>query len=102
MTAPDDPGILAKVTVGLGAALTALGTWAWHHTHARIKDTETKMDSKASSDEVDRHRDHISKLFDKVQELSDKTDLRFAAVEARASDRHVELLNAIHSMGRDK
>ena len=100
MTAPqpDDVGLAAKIMGGLGAALAALGTWAWAHTHSRIKDVDMKADTKASSEEVDRHRDHIGKLFDKVQELSDKTEARFTVMEQTGFDRHIELLNAIHSI----
>ena len=103
MTAPqpEDVGLAAKIMAGMGAALAALGTWAWAHTHKRIEQVDKKAESKASAEEVDRHRDHIAKLFDKIGELSDKTEIRFAAVESKASDRHVELLNAIHSI-KDK
>lgn len=96
MSAPDDPDILSKVTAGLGAALTALATWAWAHTHKRVDAVDAKIDGKASTVEVDRHRDHIAKLFDKVQELSDKTDMRFSKMESDNFSRHVELLHAIH------
>ena len=100
MTAPqpDDVGLAAKIMGGLGAALAALGTWAWAHTHSRIKDVDMKADTKASSEEVDRHRDHIGKLFDKVQELSDKTEVRFTVMEKAGFERHIELLNAIHGL----
>jgi len=100
MTAPqpDDVGLAAKIMGGLGAALAAIGTWAWAHTHARIKDVDMKADTKASAEEVDRHRDHISKLFDKISELSDKTEIKFTVLERQSTDRHIELLNAIHSI----
>lgn len=38
------------------------------------------------------------KLFEKINELSDKTETRFTSVEGKASDRHVELLNAIYAI----
>ena len=93
---PDDVGWMAKALAAMGVALTGLATWAWQHTHSRIKDVDMKTDGKASTEEVERHRDHITKLFDKIEELSDKTEVRFTVIESRASDRHVELLKAIH------
>lgn len=98
---PDEMGLAAKIMAGLGAALAALGTWAWAHTHSRIKDVEMKADSKASIEEVDRHRDHIAKLFDKIAELSDKTEVRFSVMEKAGFERHIELLNAIHELKKD-
>ena len=100
MTAPqpDDVGLAAKIMAGMGAALAALGTWAWTHTHRRIDKVDTKADGKAGLDEVDRHRDHIAKLFDKIGDLSDKTEVRFAVMEKQSFDRHIELMNAIHSI----
>src|SRR3990167_16968 len=100
MTAPqpEDIGIAAKIMAGLGAALAALGTWAWAWTHRRIESVDKKADSKASAEEVDRHRDHIAKLFDKISELSDKTEIKFTVLERQSTDRHIELLNAIHSI----
>ena len=95
---PDAQGWMAKALAGMGVALTALATWAWNHTHKRIDNVDTKADAKADNAEVDRHRDHIAKLFDKLEELGDKTEVRFAVMEKSGFERHVELLNAIHGI----
>ena len=58
-----------------------------------------EMDKKADVVEVDRHRESIAKLFDKIDELDHKTEMRFTATQATASDRHIELLKAIHAVG---
>lgn len=97
---PEDVGWLAGAVTALGAALTALGTWAWNHTHGRIRDVDLKADGKAdgkaTNDEMTRHRDYIGKLFEKIEELGDKTEVRFTVVESKAADRHIELMKAIH------
>ena len=95
---PDDIGLLGKLIGAMGVALTALGTWAWSHTHKRIDNVGDKLEGKASADEVMVQRGHIAKLFDKVEELGDRTELRFSAQDARAHQMHIELLNAIHSL----
>lgn len=93
----EDPGLWAKIAAGFGAALAALGTWAWAHTHTRIDrkaDAQTFMDLKnrvethmvgkavfeehlrsderqleAINNEMSNQRGNIGKLFDKVEEV---------------------------------
>ena len=113
MSAPPDTGYLHSLVAGLGAALAAVGTWAWSHTHKRI---DTVTDGSVSQKSFDahqkdehEHRERMdesiagaratqAKLFDKIQELSDKTEVRFTVNEKTAVDRHIELLNAIHQI----
>ena len=63
----EDPDLLSKLLAAMGVALTALGTWAWNHTHKRIDTIASKTDEKADLEEVNRHRDHIAKLFESEQ-----------------------------------
>lgn len=97
---PEGAGWMGAAITALGAALSALAAWAWNHTHSRIKDVDGKADKKADKDQTNgeliRHRDYIGKLFDKIEEMGDKTEVRFSSVEARAADRHIELMKAIH------
>ena len=100
MSTGSDPDLWAKIAGGFGAALSALGTWAWGHTHKRIDKVESALISK---DEFDAHikadekiqstiaaelttqRGHIGKIYDQMRDMEDK-----------GHSRHVELLNAIH------
>ena len=112
---PEDVGIAAKIMAGMGAALAALGAWAWHHTHKRIDekaemkaldalakrvedhtiskdvfDEHAQGDTRAFnslSDEISRQRGHVEKIFDELKEV--RRDM---------SDGHKELLNAIHGI----
>lgn len=113
MAAPDGEGYLHSLVAGLGAVLMALGTWAYNFIHKRIdgisdagirKDTfeeHMKSDEKtmaAINAEITTQRQNVAKLFDKIEELGDKTETRFTVNEKTAVDRHIELLNAIHNI----
>ena len=130
MTTPsgDDIGLAAKIMGGMGAALSALGAWEWAHTHARIDrkaDKEafdklsahiethmigttafsehTKSDERQLEQlngEISTQRGHIAKLFDKIEELGDKTEVKFNVLERLGTERHIELLKAIQEIKR--
>lgn len=81
------------------AALFGLGAHVWKRTEAKVDALENgkaskvdvaiiaaKVEGKADSFEMDRQRDNIAKVFDKLDEYS-----------RRAEDRHRELLIALHS-----
>jgi hypothetical protein len=64
---PDDASILGKLLAGTGAALAALGAWAWRHTHSRIDRVDTsKADKEAFDRLAERVENHSisTKLFD--------------------------------------
>lgn len=92
-------GEAKNVIYGLIAALFGIGGWVWRITHAKVEAMETgkaskadlqalaaKVDAKADIGEMDRQRDNIAKLFDKLDEYG-----------RRAEDRHRELLTALHT-----
>ncbi len=112
MSAEGDPGLIAKILGGVSAALTAIATWAWAHTHKRIdekadkemlvalttemrdklsaaefegyvKATERRFDEIGS--ELTTQRGHITKIFDKLEDMN-----------RRAEDRAMRLLEAIN------
>lgn len=128
MAEPTDHEWIWKIVAGLWAAVTALATWAWHHTHKLV---DGKADGKAldaltrrveehtisrdmfeqhvkSDDqqlagiakEMDTQRANVVKLFEKIEEAVDRTEVRFSRIEQQAHDRHVQLLEAIHAVGR--
>lgn len=86
------------VIYALIAALFGLGAHVWKKTEARVEalesgkaskkdmdDLENRVDGKVDAAEMDRQRDNISKVFDRLDEYS-----------RRAEDRHRELLTALH------
>ena len=114
MSAPDD-GYLHALVAGLGAALLAAGTFVANYFSKRIDTVAENSVSQKSFDArgeaYDRRLLEInesfrdmkavqSELFAKISDLSDNTELRFQKIEDKATDRHVELLNAIHATGK--
>ena len=102
LSAVTEGDVFQKIAAGVGAALAALGTWAWSHTHSRIDRLETRTITKedfqmhAESDErimgkieeeQSTQREHIGKIFDQMRDM-----------EAKSHEQHVELLNAIHGI----
>lgn len=86
------------VIYALIAALFGLGAHVWKKTESRVEalesgkaskkdmdDLENRVDGKVDAAEMDRQRDNISKVFDRLDEYS-----------RRAEDRHRELLTALH------
>lgn len=121
----DDGGIAWKLLAGAGAALTALATWAWNHTHSRIKDMDdTKADRNALCNLVKKVEEHMitKEVFDQHLESDEKqlgaidSELsvqrghiakifdKLEDVRATIHAQHVEIINAIHeaTQGRRK
>lgn len=125
-----DPTLLAKVAGGLVGALSAAYWWMWNMTHKKIdgkadkeafdalaKRIEEHMITKALFEEhtkSDEHqlgalkeealiqRGHIAKLFDRLEESTAETQVRFTQQDTAAHQRHIDLLNAIHEIAKKK
>ena len=121
---------MAKMVAAAGGLLTIFGAWFGLHkyTHGKIdgKADMKTLDALAkrveeyaiSRDVFDQHvksdeqqlesigkeisvqRGNIGKLFDKIDEASDRTEVRFVTIEKQSVDRHIELLNAIHRLAK--
>lgn len=76
MTPPDDPSFWKTAFEWAWAVVATLGGLVW-------KSQNEKIEGQAK--EIDRQRDNISKLFDKLETHGQ-----------RSEDRHHELLKAIH------
>lgn len=87
MSNEGDPTLWRQVVEWMWAPLGAMIGVVWNMLHKRIDGLEAKLESgdHANSDEIDRQRDNIAKLFDKLEQHSQ-----------RAEDRHRELLTALH------
>lgn len=60
----------AKYVLGLcTAALGTTGAWIYNGTQGRFKKIERELALKASEAELNRQRDNIGKLFEKVEEV---------------------------------
>ncbi len=85
MPTPDPEGmsLLGKV-IAAGTALATPIVWLW-----------TKLDKKADKVEVDRQRDNIGKLFEKLDEHAQADATSFQKMFERMSDNHAEVLRAL-------
>ena len=106
MTPSENSGYLHSLVAGLGAALLAIGTWAWNMTHKRIDTTVMKdlfdahikndeKELKGIHDEITLQRGNIAEVFDRIDALSDETQTRFTVNDKQAFERHLQLLEAI-------
>lgn len=104
MSSDNDPSWIAQTIGAMGAAVTALATWAWTHTHKRINDRVEKASfkeyAKARGERLDkidetlsRHEEITEKLFDKIEELNDQTSVKFSISEKENRIRHEALLS---------
>lgn len=119
--APGDGNEYLNLLVGgLGSSLAALSAWSWQHTHRRIDAVDKRMNvvvtnesfaanMKSRDERLDKidtaleRQDAVTgKLFDKLEEAMDKTEVRFTLTERQNFDRHLELLKAIQNVADRK
>lgn len=89
MAAPDPEGfsLLAKVIGAAAAIVVPLGgTYKW---------ITGSLDKKADQSEMDRQRDNISKLFDKLDEHQKSDSENFTKVMEKMSEIHVDLIERL-------
>lgn len=69
-----------------GGILALVGlVWTQHDRRIDALEAAMKKGDQANGDEINRQRDNIAKLFDKLEEHGQ-----------RSEQRHIELLNALH------
>ena len=83
----DEPSTLSKFLAFAMASMAALVGVVWHMLHGKIDTMKEHQQAMIDqhTNEIDRQRDHIAKIFDKLQAFSE-----------RAEQRHLELLRAMH------
>lgn len=79
--ATEDPGVLKQLLEWAWAVVGALVSVAWGMLNARIKKVEEGMETKADKAELDRQRDNISKIFDKIDGLKDDMNNKFDSIK---------------------
>lgn len=87
MTAETDPTLWQKLAEHAWAGVLALGAIVWSMQREQIKDIRKECHEEAehNENELNRQRDVMGKLFDKLEEHG-----------RRSEDRHRELLTALH------
>lgn len=85
---PFDSDTWSKIAGGAATIAASLAAMVW-------KDTTKKLDSKADKEDVDRHREHIVKLFEKLEEHARSDSEHFAEIMQTIHVNHVELLREV-------
>lgn len=70
-----------------GALVALIGAvWTLHNRRIDALERAMSEGDRANANEIDRQRDNIAKLFDKLEEHGQRSEAR-----------HIELLNALHA-----
>ena len=94
MNTPDDQTL--KWIMGIIASLfAAMIGWLYNGTIGRIKKVEEKLDAKADTEEMNRQRDNIGQLFEKLDEHGQRDAEQFRDITQIMSLNQVELLREI-------
>jgi hypothetical protein len=88
MAAEADPGLIGKLMEWGWAAISALLGVVYTMHNKRMDKIEASIveGDSANRAEIDRQRDNVAKLFDKLEQHAQ-----------RSEDRHVEILTALHT-----
>ncbi len=99
MATETDPGLLGKAVEWGWAVISALlgVVYTMHNKRMdKIEDSVAEGD-KANRAEIDRQRDNVAKLFDKVEALRTDFSAQLAHHALRGEDRHREIMGALHN-----
>tara|TARA_R110000868_G_scaffold403703_1_gene681207 strand:+ start:113 stop:454 length:342 start_codon:yes stop_codon:yes gene_type:complete len=108
---PEDANVLAKILGGLGTTVAVVGGWLLKHTHDKI---DTKVDKDAYADrgkandekhlvvvaEVVTQRENVRAIFVDIAEFKKDTAHQFACLNTKLDSKHIDLLKAIHDIGK--
>ena len=96
MSAPDPEGmsLLAKV-IAAGTAVAAPIGWLWAKLDKKADKEMVKEEIAEVKAETSRHRDHIARLFEKMEEHSRRDEEAHRTVLEKMSENHAEILRAL-------
>jgi hypothetical protein len=93
----DDPGLWKWMTGGLATAASGLAAYVWNDSRKKLDEKADKEDMGRVEKEQERHRDHLAKLYEKLEEHGRSDAAHFSEVMGTMHDHHAELLR---EMGR--
>ncbi len=98
MSSPQDgAGIFSILLEWAWAGVLALGGLVFKGVKDDIQTKADKSHVQSIYDGLEERKRIEEKLFDRINEESDKTSVQFAQVTAQINQSHIELLNAIHN-----
>ena len=68
MATPDDIGFWAKVATGAATLATGMAAVVWGDMTRRVTKVEDGLGRKADKDEMERQRNNVNELFNKLDE----------------------------------
>jgi hypothetical protein len=93
--APDEMDLWTKLATGAAGLCTALVSLVWADYRKRVDKVEAELDTKADKTEMDRQRDHIGKLFDKLEEHARRSEDGQRQIMATIHSNHSQVLTAL-------
>ena len=79
----------------LWTALVPAGWWIFKKQDERVNNLEKAMDKKADETEMDRQRDNITSIFEKIDEHARRDEQMHNTILGKLHDMHVDLLEKI-------
>ena len=92
MSAPDDPDLWSKIATGAAGVAASLAGLVWGDMKHRLNSIESVIYKKAEKEEMDRQRDNVNTLFDKLDEQARRSDGRFTEVIELINERHLQVI----------
>ena len=94
MSAPEH-GFWADAATWIAGAAASLVGAVWGEMKHRVGKVETGLSKKADKDEMDRQRDNVDTLFEKLEGHARRSDERFTEVVTLINDRHLQIMSKL-------
>lgn len=98
MAAPEDAGLIKQLLEWAWAGVLLLGGIIFRGVKEDITKKADKEHVEALQRDIVERRVVEAKLFDKIDEMGSETVVKFTTLERISTDRHLELLKAIHEV----
>jgi flagellar basal body-associated protein FliL len=92
---PDEIGFWTKFAMAASGLVAALAGALWNDSKKRVDGIELALDGKADKDEVNRHRDYIGRIFEKIEQSSRRNEEGIDKLKDMIHRNHIETLNAL-------
>ena len=95
MSVPDDPDLWSKLATGAAGLAATLAGVVWGDMRHRIGKVESTVSKKADKEEMDRQRNNVDSLFEKLEGHARRSDERFSEVVTLINERHLQLMTKL-------
>jgi len=95
MNPPDDLHGWSKVATVAASLAAALAGVVWGDAKRRVEKIESGLATKADKSEMERQRDHVERLFEKLDEQGRRFEDGFRDLSETMHAQHAELLREV-------